>query len=709
MNQRFKAIGLTILLSASLAGTLFAQAPAPAKHMAYLALATSAQDGNPELPPWKATGVYADRKLQARFSKLGFTEALGTYAPDLTLDYLKQFNVVILLGGEGGDASQDRFTDLIKEKRQLLLKYVEEGGGLLVLRSPGWQFGKDIEDLNAWLKPCNIEILSEQVIDEDSCYMSSGGNRVFWTDNFSDHPVARDVKGVFYPDTLPVYPSYTDFTSPVKAGNEWKVIVSGRKSAKSLATPKGKAGAPPLPGLYSNAPPLLATRDYGKGRIAVWPIATTIVWQDCYHMLWERGAFMEGTVQRMQGDGAKLMENLMSYLAEPSKGMFGGYVPKKKETPPESGFAQINWDAINPKGTSIPLCFVGLIGAQTALSCGQGKPEAFIQAAKQAGYQFIAFTEDLAKLKPDSFAKLKEICSKNSDQTFKAYPGFTYLDESGNIWASFSENLRWPDKEWWSTNFPGRITVNNTLSRGCAWPPVIMIKPNASPEKPWFQGNFKVISVFTYENGKLVDDALDVYLRLQTERFQLAPVTVHFVKTPDAVKQARSIGYQTYIRWFDDNVVDAISSLWAMYKGNYVWFRSSFVSEGPLIEDLQIINFGNTDLAIPDNDRFRVHIRTASPVGLKETTILDGDAKRPWRRFLPAGVKEFEQTIDGFHDQEHNLIVTAMDINGKKAIGSVGWTQVQENSFPRCSDNFNTMPRGKWWPAPKEMQLPTGI
>ena len=705
------SIGTALLVGLQLLGAEATTAKAPA----FLVLTGAIRDGAPESPLNQAMWVMPDRQLYARLQKLGFRESVADITPGLTLDYLKQFNLVVCLGpvGAGGDVpTTEKFASLVTELEARLLQYVQEGGGLLVLRSPGYQFGTDIAALSRWLKPCGLEILSEQAADDDATIMvKSGGYKLYWTDNVAASPVTQGVKGIFYPEAFSVYATenYTDFTSPVRADANWQILLSGRKTAKSIATKKGKEKLPAGPGVYNTAPPLLAVRDYGKGRIAVWPIAATCVWQDGYHLFWNRGQMMAGQIQGMRGDAAQLLDNLFVYLGAPSKDRFGGFTPKPKELPKESGFDVIDWDKIAPKGASIPNCYVGLIGARSVLSSGQGRPEEFIQAAKQAGYQFLAFTEDLAKLTPEKYLELQTICAKQSDTAFVAYAGYCYLDESGNSWASFGPSLKWPDKNWMSDKFPDRICANNALSRSCNWPPVILLKPNLNPEPPWLQGNYKVFSVYTYENGKLADDALDLYRRMQKNAFMLAPVAVHLVDSPAAVTQARNSGYQTYIRWFDNAVVEALSGSYCMYKGSYIWYRSAFVSEGPQLEDAQIVNMGTTDLALPGCDRIRVHLRATATAGLREVSLLDADEPRPWRRFLPGGAKEFEQTIDAFHDHEYMLLQTATDLNGKKAVGWVSWTDVQENSFPRCSDNFNTMARGKWFALPKELQNPRGF
>jgi len=253
------------------------------------------------------------------------------------------------------------------------------------------------------------------------------------------------------------------------------------------------------------------------------------------------------------------------------------------------------------------------------------------------------------------------------------------------------------------------VSVNNPIARGYAWPPIVLVHPHKNPEAPSFQGNFNAISVYTYEKGVLVDDALDCYRRLLKQSFRAMPMAVRLVDSPEQVKRARETGFQTYVRWYDDNVAEALTGHSPKHKGRHVWLSTSFVSEGPIIEDSLIANWGTTDLAIPGNDRLRMHVHVSSPNGLQEVAILDGDDPKPWRRFLPQGAPRLETTIDFFHSKAHKLIVTATDVQGRRAVGWRNPTQAQENYFPRCSDNFNTMPRGKWWGEPGHLMNVRGF
>ncbi len=674
---------------------------------AYLVLTHDAvSNGPPDLTTSFSSAP--NPKLAKLFEGMGFEKGIAGWTPQLSLDYLKRFNLVVILHLPQPGA-EPQFDAMIEEKKALLLQYVQEGGGLLVLRSPGWQFGKDIQDYNKWLAPTGVEILSESIVDEEHQYAPEFAWPLYWTGKVTPGPLTQGVEGIFYPPAIGAYTVYTDFTSPVKITPDWEVLLSGMDSAKSLHTAKIGKDAPDTPGTYASAPPMLAVRQYGKGRICVWPIASSCVWQDGYHLRWGGGLNMSGEAEGMRGSAARLLTNLFAYLSEPSQGTCGGYVPPRVEAAPEAGFEPMDWDHLQITGNYMPRNFVGLIGARSSLSTGQGKPEEFIAAAQAAGYDFIAFTEDLASLTKEEFATLQATCKASTDAGYPAYPGYLYLDASGNSWVTFSDRLGYPEEGWFSADQPGRIHVNNPLFRSFLYPPMILIKSHLNPEKPWFQGNFKGFGVYTYENGKLVDDSLDNYLRMAQMRFIPFPAAIHLVDSPEAVAAARQQGFQSYCRWFDDHPLDAYSGDYNKYQGNYVWYRSTYVSEGPVLEDTRIYNFGTTDLALPGLDRFRLHLRASSPVGLQEVALLDGDAPQPWRRFLPAGAKECEQTIDGFHDREYNLVLTATDRAGKRAVGWVNWTQVQENSFPRCSDNFNSMPRGKWFGPSKGMQNCRGI
>ena len=125
------------------------------------------------------------RILKGKLESQGWSYEIAAFTPQVTMDYLKQFNVVILgAGGEGGQRAL--WTELSSKVGKLLLEYVKEGGSLLVMRNPGWQFGRDIDEFNMWLKPAGIKILNEQVTDYATQLKTPSNAILFWSDNITE-------------------------------------------------------------------------------------------------------------------------------------------------------------------------------------------------------------------------------------------------------------------------------------------------------------------------------------------------------------------------------------------------------------------------------------------------------------------------------------------------------------------------------------------
>ncbi|MBE6404890.1 MAG: hypothetical protein E7040_02580 [Lentisphaerae bacterium] len=666
--------------------------------------------GNPEVfHPLTAALTLPGPVLTKALNDAGYQIVPVCYTPQVNAAFLRKFNIV-MMGAD--DCGQSAFPKAQLQKLSALLKdYVEEGGGLFVTRTGGWCYGKDIEILNEIIKPYGAKILDEQVTDPANHFRTQKGVGVhfYWTGDISQtHPVTKDVKGIFYPDHF--YEAlngkgYGDFTSPVKTSSDWKVLINSMKTSKTVWIKKSATPPPPTPGSYAGTAPLLAVREFGKGRVAVFPVATTIYWQDGEHVFWEHGQTANGEVNGKPGNSRKLVLNMFNWLSEPSNGIFGGYIPKiKAKAEADIGFSELNWDDVKIKEKHLPYHYVGLIGAQSNLSVGKASPESLIAAAKKAGYNYIAFTEDLAKIDAKKFQKLKEICRNSSNDKFMAYPGFCYRDESGNQWTVFSDRVTYPPTEWFSKKYPGRLAKNNSSTRSWGWPPVIMTEVGKNPEKPIFQGNFNTFAAITYRHGKMTDDSRKVLEQMLKNAYLCSPAVVHFVHTEAEIAAARKVGWQNYVRWINNNVVAGLTGTsYVNLNGSMLFMRPGFISEGPIVEDFYIVNFGKSDLTVPSNDRWRMHIRVSAANGLKEIKVIDA-GRKVFRRFLPNGKKVFDTTIDGFHSSQQHFFMEITDMKGKSALSWDIGTITQENSYERCADNQNTMPRGKWWGAPKQLQ-----
>jgi len=697
---RYVMVMLVLLLGLQVFLARAAEQAAP--HRSVLALGQGIWGREDAPPPHHVKWNIPDPILQKHLKELGFAFDVTVYSPTLTWDYLKQFNTVVLIGMPVPErAGQDE--QMVRSKLELLHRYVAEGGGVLLLHAPDWSFGLNVKSMNAWLKRYGAEVLFEQVVEADASrrFKRFGlRSELAWTDNIAEHALTHGVEGYWYPLA---HSDWNSFAQPVKVCADWTVLVSGTQTARSVRSLKaGTAGEfREEPGTCQSAPPMIAARQADKGRLAIWPVASTCVWQDGYHPRWGEGLLMDGTLEGKRGSALQLLRNLLVWLSEPSvaSGTLGGYsapLRSVKAYEGEAGFIKIDWDRAHARGKLIPNCYVGLIGAQSELSVGKGRPEEFIAAAREAGYDFIAFTEDFAHMSPKKTERLIRVCSEGSTPTFQAVPGFYYLDEAGNAHVVFGPKIYWPRDEWISKKKPGRITTNNVLFRGFSFMPLAVVKSGRNPKKPWFLGNYKGFAVYTYEDGELVDDALKQYRYLQSAHFNLFPFALHLVRSPDRLKAERSVGMQTYIRWFSpaDPITAITGHLGAVHEGRNIWYYPSFVSDGPIIEDFWVRNFGSSDLAMPGNDRFRIHMLVSSPAGLKFVDLFDGQELRYRYR---VGGKQFEQEVDGFHDSQHHPLLEVTDAAGRRAIGWTRHTQVQEYYFIRCSDNFNTMTFGKWY------------
>lgn len=646
-----------------------------------------------------------DVKLQEKLAAEGIVWGAESFSTQMTWDFLKQFNVVVMLDFPIIESHQDLLPG-IRQTEALLKRFVAEGGGLMLTGNTEygmWALERDFDEMNRFLDGTGAQVLHEQVDESDATLTltTMGISALAYTGNVTKSPLTEGVRGLLYPtDHLWSY-----WTHPLKVDPSWQVLVKGSPSSFSFTRQLGGAthtgDLPKTPGTYKSEPPLVAVKDgvgrdildQPKGRLCLWPIVPSAFIIDGYHPFWGDGMIMEGTRADKPSDARKLLANLVRWLGAPSAATFGGYQP-----PPDPGFGNepgmqvVDWDSVKVEGKSQPNCWRGLIGMHSNLSDGTAAPADMIAAAKAAGYHFAAFTDELDKLTAEKLEAMKSVCLAKSDASFQVYPGFTYRDESGNRWVTFGRQMKWPQDDWWSKRVKGAIEINNLIFRGLQYPPVIMLPGDAEPA--WLQGNFKGIAVQQYRAGKLQRDSLDVYQSLQRDGFDLFPVVVDEVRSADDIKAAAGAPMQSYVRWWElDDVINGISGNVALYKGNYVFHRPGFISGGPVIEDFRIYNFGSADLALAQNDRYRLHFDLSSDKGLKEVALYDG--AQLMRRVALSGEKAWVGEFEGYQDREHHFLAIVTDVTGGRAISADRWTSIQDVAMVRCTDNLNTYTSGK--------------
>ena len=681
----FTMAGLGLVMMAVSGGGM-----AQEKRPAILCVVPTAREayGAPDLEP--------PERVAQELKELGFERGWHVGWDDLTPQYLRQFNAVLLY--DFPCTTPGKIDPKVEQQLAVLRQYLEDGGGLWFSEYP-YNRSK-IEVQNALLAPWGGRILWELVKDDSAPYTLQPPCpplRFSWTNAIARAPITEGVQGLYY--GVDFWEPGSPNTCPVEVSNDWQVLVRGMPSAASA---KVNPSAPEVegPGSIASAPPLLAVRQCGKGRVVLWPMSLVYTLMDGYHWMLEGGIVMQGRPPDRPSDGARLTYNLLKWLVEPSlaAGM-GGYVYQPPPVPPreaEPGFQEIDWTQERPVAPLYPRAFVGLVGAQTALSSGTGTPEEFIAAAKRAGYQFVVFTEDLERLDAAAWDKLVAACQAGAGPEFAAIPGLYYRTVYGAEYVTFGDLLIYPRPEWLrEVGGRRRLRENDCFVRGLSdTPPIIMVYPRRNPRPLRVNAQFYGFATHTYEADKLVDESFTSYLELAREGTMLYPMAVHFVRTPEEVGRARTAGMQTCIR--AETPSGVVRSVQGMTQGRNPigWCKPCYVSSGPEVQYLHADNWGTADLAVRNGDRHRVQLMARSEAGLKEVKLYDHT--QVVRRLLPSGKRELTLNVDNFHDRQHDYVAQITDMRGGTAITWSRNTEVQECSHDMCGDNWNDMPTGKY-------------
>ncbi|MHB9023101.1 MAG: hypothetical protein ACYC7E_02860 [Armatimonadota bacterium] len=606
-----------------------------------------------------------------------------------TRDSLKHYNTIVLteypqVGTGGPTPEQQRYIELLRW-------YVEQGGGLLLFGGNNQDSGMCVRFQNELLKPYGAQVLREHVLDKETRY--KGRSFTYgWTDRITPDPLTAGVTGLYY--AMVNGWGGTSTTNPVQVDASWKVLVTAGKSAYTCALFDTKP-MPDTPATYAGAPPLLAVKQVGAGRIVLWPTLATTTVVDGYHYLWDSGLVLSGKVGERGSQGWRLISNLFKYLVEPTlaAGVPDNYVPKlppKRSLENEPGFKQIDWDTATVPN-ELPQCYKTLIGARTRLSSGTGTVRDYAEAAKQHGYQVLVITEDLERMSEEKWKTLEKECRDASTADFRVIPGYKFFDENENQGVVFGD-IGWVKKEWMSEKSPGRIKEISYWTHGYAeWPPVAIITPTRNPKRPWFLGTCHGYATFTYQNGKLIDESVSEYLELVKNRFDNFQLAVHLLDSPAQVAQAAAAGnMQTYVR---AKSLALIVRHMSRGMHDIGWRFPVFVSNGPIIGEFQAYNFGTADLTLRGGERIRLRLAVSSAAPIREVKLTDGGAL--YRRFLTHELN-FDRSWDFFHDRQHTFVADITDAQGRRAISWLRWTEAQEQYFGNCGDNWNIMPGGKW-------------
>ncbi len=438
--------------------------------------------------------------------------------------------------------------------------FMSKGGGVFVCSPNSYPQEKEYTVTCTWLAALGARPRWEmfQDSDKDNVVRDVMGCRLSYSEDIAP-PFNDGVGGVL---TL-LCDSTTGWEPPMSFDLDasWRVIVRGAKSMKSAIDKRNDVVLQPwLPkeGIAS-APPLLAVRDFVKGRLAVSAIRYYWVFTPPTNCPTAEAMLSAGAGGK-KSNWLRAYANVLKWLAEPSmkSGMGGATTPEAIINPPKyvweppAEFDWAKWESANSLAKAQQGQTAGLIGACTALSSGKGTVADYVKEAKAAGLQFIVFMEDTLAMDQARWDKLAEECRAASDKDFTAIPGLTYEDAQGDHLYAFSDNVKIPKPEML---LPDRRLATTQRMRSRAyfdydneyiaqqairgfW------NHKANFLRPVDYKLYNSFPVVSFVDGRQIDDALDDFLYLQGIGGCQAIVAFEFMTSPDQVAKRAKDGWR---------------------------------------------------------------------------------------------------------------------------------------------------------------------
>ncbi|HEY3418800.1 MAG TPA: hypothetical protein VGM23_18145, partial [Armatimonadota bacterium] len=612
--------------------------------------------------------------------------------------------VVLTTTNEGAGKLTPELQARAKRVGAALARYVQGGGGLFLQPQPVRYANTDDEKYwNLVLEPLGVQLLHEAVVDTTRSYEGkTTGKTFFWyTTNIRPHPVTDGVKCLY----LPKYGA-GDYPGVVAMhySQDWQVLVRGEQEARSFKSGDDNAVNLAADGAYPSAPPVLAVRQLGQGRIVCYPISGLFTGMNYGNPLWSHTVETAGdpTANR-PSQGMKLQMNSYKWLAEPALRNPALGAMKRPPYQPVQFDKAIDRDKDVFAGPSDGVR--GIFGAHTAYSDGKGTVADYVKAARAAGLSFIVFNDPLEQLTADSLRKLKDDCAAASTNDFYACPGIEFTDGIGNRWATWGERLLFPpasfkegDKTY--TQWDGKIVhqygqyASSNAFTGSAVLDYQQLRANgAHPENLWW---FYHYCPLVYDKDKQVADNYADYLF--------------------GLRDLRAVGLSSFTRILDPADVKTAAAAWATGYASVSHakrglnttcapnVRAQYLTQGPIIAQWQSLGPSGHILYTRGVQRVRLKFVARSDAGIAEVIVHDAD-QGVFRRFAGNDAKELQREFEAVNDKQHYLTLEVRDSNGKRAFSEDIRIYQYSRGIYRCGDNLNILCSANlvWHPDRNEM------
>ena len=310
------------------------------------------------------------------------------------------------------DPNTGEIPDRIKSQIPKLKRFLEAGGGIWFCGLGEQNWGRSSHALNYILKELGLgaEVVGEVIKDTQAIKIDKHHfSHYAWTEVLPD-PITKGVKNMLTPSGVISGEGSMGVVPITKVTSDWRVLIKGKSTAASYPCVEGDAGGSlqAKPKTVKSSPIICAVRQAGKGRVVLWP-----TWSNFTVTGGSGGSLFDATHEGKQSDGARLIENLLCWLAEPGQNNDAVGTLDLNQAPVTRKLKDIDADLKSwksPGRRGYAAHYKGLIGAHSNISDGTSSPEEMIAAAKEEGYNFIAFTEDFAKMDEAKWKKLVAIC-----------------------------------------------------------------------------------------------------------------------------------------------------------------------------------------------------------------------------------------------------------------------------------------------------------
>jgi len=649
----------------------------------------------------------------------------GTDWPDARIDrMLRRFHVVHFeTKYDGVPPLTPQRVARAKRAGKVLARYVRAGGGLFLNpQSVRYANTDALKYWNVFLEPFGIKVLREGIADKTRPYKVGNPpyQRTFWyTGNIRPHPVTRGVESLYLPIRARGGSRFPSMAL-VQYSPEWQVIVRGEKEAASYPMDVDNHIRLDRKGTQASAPPVVAVRSFGKGRIVCYPLYSVFAgkhygmpgWP---HVVESRGDPTSGRPSHSM----KMQMNAYHWLAETAlkDPQFGTYRPEPYKTVTFPKMAKPLAEDF-PKPETVGNGIRGILGVHTAYTDGKGTVAEYVAAAKAAGLKFIVFTDPMEKLTPKTLDQLKADCAAaNMAGDFYACPGVEFTDGIGCRWAYWGEKVAFPAASFRGGFSASRFTYTQwdgkrirhfgkyadacAVRTGCALLDYGQLHAaGGHHEKLWWSFYY---TPFVYEKDKLIARNFDDYLHgLRDLRWAQIGSFTRITDPADVALAAQTCftGFSGF-----SHVEKALNNRGSAYYQSL--YGGQYVSQGPTV----FLRLSGTQMSTHwrhtrGGQRARVMFVARSDDGIAEVKVHDADLGVV-RRFDGHGAKEFSRVFEIVHDRQRYLVLDVVDTKGKRAITTNIKMYCYQQGQYRCGDNLNTLDAtGMIWHPDRNQMLP---